>query len=80
MEYENPIITILGDNPVEVIKDSVYGDAGATAYDRVGGNIDFIIITSGIVDTSIIGTYNITYTVTNEFNLIDEKTRIVNVV
>lgn len=80
MEHELPVITIIGDNPINVVKDSTYVDEGATVYDIIGGDIGLLMITSSTVDTSIIGTYDVTYTVTNEFDLTDEKIRTVNVI
>ena len=61
-----PKITILGDNPVTIEKGAVYNDAGATADDIEDGEVD--VITTGIstVDTSIVGTYIVTYTATDQ--------------
>ena len=61
-----PKITILGDNPVTIEKGGVYNDAGATADDVEDGEVD--VITTGIsaVDTSIVGTYIVTYTATDQ--------------
>ena len=55
-----PVITILGDNPVEVIQNTTYTDAGATARDNVDGTV--AVTVSGTVDTSAVDTYIITYT------------------
>ena len=60
-----PAITINGGTPVTVYENSVYSDAGATATDDVDGDVTASIIPSGVVDTSIIGIYTITYTVSD---------------
>jgi hypothetical protein len=54
-----PVITITGDNPITVLKNSIYIDQGATATD----DIDLIVIvhSSNNVDTSILGTYTVAY-------------------
>ncbi|MBI2176006.1 DUF5011 domain-containing protein [Candidatus Woesearchaeota archaeon] len=58
-----PVITVTGENPADVARDSVYTDAGATALDDVDGPVP--VTTSGAVDTATIGTYTITYTATD---------------
>lgn len=55
-----PVIHLLGDATVTVIKDRPYNDAGATATDNVDGELR--VTTSGSVDPSSVGTYPITYT------------------
>ncbi len=75
-----PIITITGANPINVKKDSVYADLGATATDNKDGNITANIRTSGTVNTSIIGTYYISYAVNDKAGNMDSVTRTINVV
>ena len=58
-----PVITILGKNPVTVVQNSTYKDAGATARDNVDGVVK--VKSSGSVDTSVIKNYTITYTATD---------------
>jgi len=77
----SPIIIMGGVTPVLVEKNSVYTDAGATATDHVDGTITDKIITINNVNTSIVGTYTVTYNVTDaEGNVATERTRTVNVV
>ncbi len=57
-----PIVTMLGDSSVNVYKDDVYVDAGATALDYQGNDVTAYIVTDEQVDTSIVGTYSVTYT------------------
>ena len=60
-----PVITILGANPASLVQGTVYTDAGATALDSNGTNITLSIIKGGSVNNLIIGTYHITYDVTD---------------
>lgn len=58
-----PVITVLGDNPVQVPLGSPYTDAGCTAEDDESGDITDSVITSGLpIDTNALGTYEVTYT------------------
>ena len=59
-----PVITLVGDDAVEVKLDSTYTDAGASATDTVDGSVD--VITTGSVDTSAAGAYTFTYTATDK--------------
>jgi hypothetical protein len=60
-----PIITLLGNNPDTIMQNKSYSDPGATATDNVDGNITNKITKLSILDTSKIGTYIITYSVSD---------------
>jgi hypothetical protein len=76
-----PVITLVGDNPVEVYEGATYTDAGATASDDVDGDLTASIVVVNPVDTSVIGEYTITYNVSDAAgNPATEVTRTVNVV
>ena len=76
-----PVITLVGDNPVEVYEGDTYTDAGATASDDVDGDITASIVVVNPVDTSVIGEYTVTYNVSDAAgNAATEVTRTVNVV
>ena len=60
-----PVITILGNNPETVLLNSIYTDAGATAWDNVDGNLTSQIITVNGVDTTIAGAYTVNYSVSD---------------
>ena len=77
---EPPVITINGEEEVtiEVSVDGTYVDAGATATDEVGANLDIVV--TGTVDATQIGTYTITYTATDNYGFTSTATRTVNVV
>jgi len=62
---EEPMITLLGDKVKEVEIGSTYTDSGAIAIDNYDGDLTDQIIQTGSVDTSTVGTYTITYNVTD---------------
>ncbi len=75
-----PIITLIGDDPIEIAQGEIYIDAGATAFDSLDGDITADIVTVNPVDTSVEGTYTITYNVMDTAgNTAAEVTRTVNV-
>jgi hypothetical protein len=60
-----PVLTLLGNSTINLTVGETYTEAGATALDDVFGDITASIIISGTVNTSIIGTYTLTYNVTD---------------
>jgi len=75
-----PVITLVGSPTVDVNVGDTYNDEGATAVDNVDGDITSAIVTVNPVDTSIVGTYVVTYNVSDSAgNAADEVTRTVNV-
>jgi hypothetical protein len=77
---EKPVITLLGVTPVDHTVNTPYFDAGATADDQKDGDITGSIITVNSVNTSVSGSYSVTYNVTNSDEIdADEVVRIVNV-
>lgn len=76
-----PVITRLGISPVTVEGGSTYTDAGATATDNIDGNITASIVTVNPVNTAVVGTYTVTYNVSDAAgNNATQVTRTVNVV
>lgn len=61
-----PVISLVGDQVVEVALDGSYSDAGATATDDIDGTITGSIATTNNVDTSTAGTYTVTYNVSDD--------------
>jgi hypothetical protein len=62
---ETPVLTLIGDAQIVVELNDIYDDAGATAIDTVGNDISTSITSTGTVDVTNPGTYNITYNVTD---------------
>ncbi|MBL1276261.1 MAG: DUF5011 domain-containing protein, partial [Ectothiorhodospiraceae bacterium] len=76
-----PVISLLGDSPVNVTEGATYSDAGATANDAEDGDLTASIVINNPVDTSVPGTYTITYDVTDaDGKSAMQVTRTVNVV
>ena len=60
-----PVISILGENPAIVQCGSTYSDAGATALDACAGDLTFAIGSVSTVNLGVLGTYTVTYTVSD---------------
>ena len=76
-----PVITLTGESTVTIEVGSTYTDAGATALDNYDGDITSSIVTVSTVDATTVGTYTLTYNVTDaNGNVAVEVTRTVNVV
>jgi len=76
-----PVITLLGDNPLNVMQGTSFADPGATALDNVDGDISgAITVTGDTVDTNTIGAYILSYGVSDAAgNAASTVTRTVNV-
>jgi hypothetical protein len=75
-----PVITILGDNPATVKVGDTYTDAGATAFDVTDGDLTADIMITSDVDTNTVGSYSVTYEVTDSHSNTTTAVRTVNVV
>jgi hypothetical protein len=60
-----PTITLLGDADLTIPVGGTFTDPGATASDNVDGDITNKIVATGTVNTSTVGTYHLTYDVTD---------------
>ena len=56
-----PVVTLIGDAHTDLNVNDPFTDLGATAVDVVSGDRTAFIATSGSVNTSIAGTYTLTY-------------------
>ncbi|MCB0843383.1 MAG: DUF5011 domain-containing protein, partial [Bacteroidetes bacterium] len=76
-----PVITLLGDNPVDLIQGQTYSEAGATASDNLEGDISGnLVIDASAVNTNVVGSYSVTYNVSDQAgNAATEVIRTVNV-
>ncbi len=60
-----PVVTLNGEQTVQVNLDDSFTDLGATAIDNLDGDLTHKIVKEGTVDTSVVGTYTLTYKVTD---------------
>ncbi len=75
-----PVITITGDNPMNISQDSTYAEQGAVWTDAVDGT-GSAIVGGDTVNTAIPGTYTVTYNQTDAAgNAAVQATRTVNVI
>ncbi len=72
-----PVITLIGSSTVSLTKGTVFVDLGATSTDAEDGTLTPVV--SGSVDTATVGTYVLTYSVTDSGGLSASVTRTVNV-
>ncbi|MBT4944805.1 MAG: DUF5011 domain-containing protein [Candidatus Marinimicrobia bacterium] len=77
-DTEPPVITMLGDNPMELGLYLAYAEAGIEAEDACGSDVTIDI--SGSVDINIPASYTITYTATDEGGNASTAERVVEVV
>ncbi|MEI6345989.1 MAG: immunoglobulin-like domain-containing protein [bacterium] len=59
-----PVITLNGNNPAQIEKNASYLDLGATVTDNVSLNLGYLT-TGDQIDTTVPGTYTVTYTATD---------------
>jgi|GEM_PF-1424349 len=77
-----PTITLIGSATVEIAQGTIYDEQGATANDIRDGDIsDNVVVGGDAVDADTIGTYSVTYNVSDEAdNEAIEVTRTINVI
>jgi hypothetical protein len=75
-----PAISLVGSATMSVNRGSAFVDPGATATDSCSGNLTSAIVRTGTVNTSVAGTYTLTYSVTDGAGLRSSVTRTVTVV
>ncbi|KKU42287.1 MAG: Lipoprotein, partial [Candidatus Wolfebacteria bacterium GW2011_GWE1_48_7] len=74
-----PTISLLGSNPIDMTVGGTYTDAGATSSDNIDGDITARIVTTSTVNTTVAGTYLVTYVVSDLAGNGATSTRTVNV-
>jgi hypothetical protein len=72
-----PTITITGSNPITIASGTIYSDAGSSATDDVDGNVTSKITSTSTVNTSVGGTYTVTYRVSDNAGNVATATRTV---
>jgi len=63
LDTEAPVITLLGADPLSVAQGTVFVDPGVTVTDNVDTGLGATV--SGVVDTTVEGSYTLTYTATD---------------
>lgn len=80
-DLTDPVLTVTGSTTMTHEVNTPYVDAGATATDDPGANnLTSFIITSNNVDETQLGTYTVTYSVTDAYGNTSTATRTVEVV
>src|SRR5690625_1642471 len=79
-DIEAPVITLIGDNPLEIEVGELYEEQGATAEDNRDGDVTDHIDITGDVNTAENGEYIVTYTVVDEAGNEATITRTVHVI
>jgi hypothetical protein len=72
-----PVISLLGDNPLTLQIGHSYEEFGATATDNIDGEVDVTI--AGVVDSSNLGEYEVTYQASDSDGNTSQVTRSVAV-
>ncbi|WP_224249941.1 DUF5011 domain-containing protein [Hyalangium gracile] len=74
-----PVITLVGSANMTIDRGTPFTDPGATAADSCSGNLTSAIVKTGSVNSSVVGTYTLRYTVTDGAGLSSTVTRFVKV-
>jgi|GEM_PF-4509800 len=72
-----PLITLLGSSTMEIFRGDAFTDPGATSTDLEDGDLTSKIVKTGTVDSSVVGTYTLVYSVTDSGGLSASTTRTV---
>ena len=81
LPIQRPVIRVVGDNVVEVELGTSYVDQGAIATDEEDGDVTSDIVTVDPVDSATLGSYTVTYDVTDSAGRpADRRTRTVHIV
>jgi len=80
INQSGPTLALIGKDTVKVGVKYQYTEQGATAKDNLGNDISSLVYISGNVNTNVLGTYTVNYTITDAFGFSVTKIRTVNVV
>lgn len=75
----SPVLTLVGENSINLPVGSTYTELGARATDNVDGDLTSKIIISGAIDVNTPGLYTITYNVSDTAGNPSHITRVINV-
>lgn len=79
-DNESPILTLKGEDYLNIYLNEEYKESGYKAKDNCDGDISSKVVTEGSVDTNTPGTYTIKYKVSDNAGSSDSKERKVNVI
>ena len=79
-KYDGEPTLTLNEGSITILKGNKYNESGYTASDKCDGDLKDKVIISGSVDTDKVGTYTLTYKVTNSISKTVAKTRSVKVI
>ena len=75
-----PTLALRGEPTINIVIDSPFTDPGVTASDAVDGDLSSRVVVSGNVNTTVLGTYTLTYSISDlSGNAATPVTRTVNV-
>ena len=75
-----PSIVLTGANPIQLVQGTAYVEPGHSATDDHDGDVTAAVVVSGTVDHTTVGTYTISYVVTDAQGLSTTVNRTVNVI
>lgn len=75
-----PVITLIGSNPQTIVQGNAYTELGATASDNKDGDLTSRITRTINVNTNVIGTHYVTYSVLDNAGNSATTTRTINVI
>ncbi len=76
-----PVISLAGSDPFDIAQGSTFVEPGYSANDNTDGDLTSSVVVSGSVDTNTVGSYALTYNVSDSSgNAASPVTRTVNVV
>ena len=78
-DMEAPTITLQGSSVITVYQNELYQEPGYQAYDNCDGDLTNQVKVSGTVNTAVLGTYELTYTVSDRAGHLKEETRVIRV-
>ena len=78
-ENSQPTISLVGSSTINIDVGESFSDPGATAEDNEDGDLTPSIITLGSIDTSVVGTYIVTYAVSDSASNTFSITRTITV-
>jgi hypothetical protein len=78
-DTESPVITILGNNPAQILVGATYVDPGATVADNHDTNLG-VHVFGDQIDTSVVGDHTVTYVATDTAGNTATSTRTVSVI